>query len=235
MARCILKRFSVPSNWHVNSTRGIFRVRAKRLYGTLSTCWKDLTRHAGRIWQAEPFDLHPQNNISHPPAPGIRHAKLFSHQEYLFYTLIQFRGSFPMMTIPRIPGHFWYIHFSRHYGFWWSYVEQLICTTVLPVLSVKTAATNILSFSCKWCCFYLAIFNTFLDSILMICRCNKQKIAIFRFGSLPPIGGHAVSSLPYGICFLSWLTTDFRLVVIAPYSNFKRSTRLFIDWWPLGY
>jgi len=40
--------------------------------------------------------------------------------------------------------------------------------------------------------------------------------------------GHSVSSIPCGICFLSWFTTDFRLVVIAPRSNFKRTTARYV-------
>jgi hypothetical protein len=71
-------------------------------------------------------------------------------------------------------------HFSRQYGFWRPYVDQVIYLNLdcgdlrndfARVKCKDFGHAYLLAFSCKCCCFQLAIFNAFLASILRISRC----------------------------------------------------------------
>ena len=65
-----------------------------------------------------------------------------------------------------------------------------------------------LVFSCKYCCFQLAIFNAFLSSVLSSCRCNKQKYKSPSFGLLATLP-HFVRTL----CFIPPFRDLFSFVI----------------------
>ena len=90
------------------------------------------------------------------------------------------------------------VHFSRQYGFWRPYVEQVIyryldCGDLhngfARVKCKDCSHEYLLAFPCNCRCFQSAIFITFLSSSLSSCRCCQRpaqsifsSIALMEFG-----------------------------------------------------
>jgi len=75
-------------------------------------------------------------------------------------------------------------HFSRQYGFWRPYVEQVInryldCGDLhngfARVKCKDCGHEYLLAFSCKLCCFLPVIFSIIKAMGLMLCRCKSDK------------------------------------------------------------